>query len=248
MSSTHGFQVPNLSSIQTDLETFISYLSMVVNSYHECLHCGHVKQSAEAVRAHMIAKGHCMLDLSENSEYLDFWKEGEGEEGVEDTSDDYSDKPVESRGAQGSSIENTVLLSDTELRLASGVVATSRHGESSTATRAKKSRAARTQSAALDASLENPGPDHANQNDATSKPNRHTTRALALRSSMGLVGLSSSEVHALAVQQRKIDLSAFRARKKAQWTLEKMGNKVKQKHFKVGSMCRSGLFIDPTMF
>jgi pre-60S factor REI1 len=232
MSATHGFTIPNLSSIQTDLETFVSYLSLVLNNYHECLHCGHVNDSAEAVRAHMIATGHCMLDLEEGSEFLDFWDKSNGTDSDED---------------QDRAVGEAVLLSQTELRLPSGVVATSRHGESSTASRSKQVRAARKQTLAL-ATAGNTQAESSTIDSSRASRNRQPTQALALRSSMGLTGLSSSQLHSLAIEQRKIDLSAFRARNKAQWTLEKMGNRVKQKHFKVGSMCRSGLFIDPTMF
>ncbi|SMQ54075.1 unnamed protein product [Zymoseptoria tritici ST99CH_3D7] len=222
MSAAHGFTIPNLSTIQTDLETFVSYLSLVVNKYHECLHCGHVKHSAQAIRAHMSDKGHRRLDLSEDSEYLDFWDKSDGDD--DDEADEDGAKHSEGR---------TILLSNTELRLPSGEIVTSRHGEQPNAIRSKKTRVARQQSTALVASTEhNMKGDHEDPTSSSPKPTRDTSRALALRSSMGLTGLSDSQRHSLAVEQRKIDLSAFRARNKAQWTLEKVGNKVKQKHFR----------------
>ncbi|SMY27709.1 unnamed protein product [Zymoseptoria tritici ST99CH_1A5] len=222
MTAAHGFTIPNLSTIQTDLETFISYLSLVVNKYHECLHCGHVKHSAQAVRAHMSDKGHRKLDLSENSEYLDFWDKSDGEDDEEFEEDQMK------HDAGG-----TVRLSNTELRLPSGEIVTSRHGDQPNASRSKKARLSRQQSTALVASTQRNVEDSPDDSSATApKASRNTTRALALRSSMDLTGLSDSQRHSLAVEQRKIDLSAFRTRNKAQWTLEKMGNKVKQKHFR----------------
>ncbi|KJX94693.1 C2H2 finger domain protein [Zymoseptoria brevis] len=238
MTAAHGFIIPNLSTIQTDLETFVSYLSLVVNKYHECLHCGHVKHSAQAVRAHMSDKAHRKLDLSENSEYLAFWDKSD-----EEDDDEFEEDQMKHNAGQ------TVRLSSTELRLPSGEIVTSRQGDQPNASRSKKARLARRQATALAASTQH-NLDEIPDASSTSAPqvSRNTTRALALRSSMGLTGLSDSQRHSLAVEQRKIDLSAFRARNKAQWILEKMGNKAKQKHFRVGSICRSGLFIDPTMF
>ena len=63
-----------------------------------------------------------------------------------------------------------------------------------------------------------------------------------------VVGLTEAQRRALAVTHRRAKTTELRARTHAQWTLESMGNKVKQKHFKVGSICRSGICIDPTMF
>ena len=73
MKSSHGFQIPDSETLQTDLETFIAYLALVIHRYTSCLYCSHAKGSAEAVQAHMLAKGHCMLDLSPGSEFLEFW-------------------------------------------------------------------------------------------------------------------------------------------------------------------------------
>lgn len=184
----------------------------------------------------MLAKGHCMLDLSEGSEYLDFWEsETVDLEGTEATQTSYQ------------------LLSKTEMRLPSGAIATSREdAHSSTHHRPRRHLGGAETPKGVPSSS---GPSEEPLDDAVvidpehrdQKTVQKSGRTLAVRDQMGLTGLSDAERRSLAVSQRKIDLDALRARNKAQWTLEKMGNKVKQKHFVVGSPCRSGWFLDPCM-
>ena len=50
----HSFVVPPTDELTTDLDTFLSYLALVVDTAHTCLWCGSEKRSSEAVRAHML--------------------------------------------------------------------------------------------------------------------------------------------------------------------------------------------------
>lgn len=236
MAASHGLVLPDLPQLQTDLETLISYLHLVVADYCECLLCGSTKRSAQAARAHMLAKGHCMLNLSEGSEFLEFWEaETEDKEGP--------DAPQASHQ----------LLSKTEMRLASGAIVTSREdAHARTQYRARRFPKDEETPKGIPSSS---GPSEEPLDDAVVVDTEHRDqktvqkpgRTLAVRDQMGLTGLSDAERRSFAVSQRQIDLSALRARNKAQWTLEKMGNRVKQKHFVVGSPCRSGWFLDPCM-
>lgn len=232
MAATHGLVIPDVQELQTDVETLVSYLHLVVADYCECLFCGATKSSAQAARAHMVAKGHCMMNLSAGSEFLEFW---ESESSDTEKSDRYQ------------------LLSKTEMRLASGAIATSREDTQSN-TQSRPRRAPRNMEPAKgiptpSESSEEPKVDTMGGSiDHHDQPrSQRPSRTLAIRDQMGLTGLSDAQRQSLAVSQRKIDLSALRSRNKAQWTLEKMGNKVKQKHFVVGSPCRSGWFLDPVM-
>jgi pre-60S factor REI1 len=74
MQKHHSFFIPHLSSL-TSLPTFLSYLATLVHTYHECLHCGAVRGSREAVQMHMRARGHCRLDFAKESELWAFWEE-----------------------------------------------------------------------------------------------------------------------------------------------------------------------------
>ncbi|PPJ53083.1 hypothetical protein CBER1_11560 [Cercospora berteroae] len=229
MRQAHSFSVPNADALATDMDTFITYLALVVETYHSCLYCGHEKHSQEAVQAHMLDHGHCQLDLSKDSEYLEFWNR-ESEVAT----------PFHSAHAIPATVD--------DFRLASGQIISNRHAGRGSVLNFPK-RHSNPESCAL-ALI--PASSHrlsTSYSDLTpSSASDHKRRALARRDELGVVGLSDLQKRALAVTQRKAKTSEDRANNKARWALENMGNKVKQKHFSVGSMCRSGLFIDPTMF
>lgn len=237
MAICHGLVLPDLQNLQTDLETLLGYLGLVVGKYCECLFCGATKSSAHATRMHMLAKGHCMLNLSEGSEFLEFWE-------------------LESRDdpATETKYRDHQLLSKTEMRLASGAIATSRNEMTSGFQRRRRRPSKEDQSRSVELPTSEGSDRHISNvlESLSSSRQDHRqrqlpSRALSMRDQMGLVGLSDSQRRSLAISQRKVDLSALRSRNKARWTLEKMGNKVKQKHFVVGPPCRSGLFLDPVM-
>jgi len=71
--SSHGLHIPHVPCL-IDLGTFISYLGTLVLTYRECLYCGHTKGSVQGIRQHMVAKGHCMINLDAGSELLEFWE------------------------------------------------------------------------------------------------------------------------------------------------------------------------------
>ncbi|EME78462.1 uncharacterized protein MYCFIDRAFT_120848, partial [Pseudocercospora fijiensis CIRAD86] len=106
MSACHAFTIPHLQHLETDLGTFLAYLALVICHFHACLYCGQEKHSAEAVRRHMLTKGHCMLNLSPDSDFLDFWNSGDDE-----------------------NLGTSQRLSDQELRLQSGAMVFSKHAK-----------------------------------------------------------------------------------------------------------------------
>eukprot|EP00051_Salpingoeca_urceolata_P004503 m.65460 g.65460 ORF g.65460 m.65460 type:complete len:412 (+) comp13667_c0_seq2:619-1854(+) len=79
MSSAHSFFVPDLEFV-VDLPGLIQYLQMKVAEFFVCLTCngkGREFQSLEAVRKHMVDKGHTHVDYSDQgaleiAEYYDF--------------------------------------------------------------------------------------------------------------------------------------------------------------------------------
>ena len=228
MQRAHGFIVPNQDHLATDLETLITYLALVIDVYHACLLCGHEKHSPEAVRAHMQAKGHCQLDLSEGSEYLDFWTSHE---------DQADDQP------------QSISSIDGEFRLASGVIISTKSASRKSAKRYQNRKESPEQNDLVMSGTDLSFRTSRSCLDLTSSFQRDQTKqVLARRDASGIVGLTDGQKRSLAVAHRRAKTTEDRARNRAQWTLEKMGNQVKQKHFKVGSMCRSGIFIDPTMF
>ncbi|KAF4497653.1 TRI15- transcription factor [Fusarium agapanthi] len=68
MSTAHGFNIPFQEFLAIDLETLVSYLHFVINTYRECICCGTRRSTVEGIQHHMLAKGHCRFDISPETE------------------------------------------------------------------------------------------------------------------------------------------------------------------------------------
>ncbi|KAF5541718.1 hypothetical protein FMEXI_7826 [Fusarium mexicanum] len=73
MQTSHGFFVPYKQHLLVDLETLLRYLHLVIYEYRECIYCGTSRTTIQAVQQHMMGKGHCKFDVSEGSEFADFY-------------------------------------------------------------------------------------------------------------------------------------------------------------------------------
>ncbi|KAI1396440.1 c2h2 finger domain-containing protein [Hypoxylon fuscum] len=81
MAKAHGLFIPEQDRLTVDLDTFVSYLQLVIFGYFECLSCGVQKRSREAAQSHMIDKGHCRFDImAQDSEFRDFYDFGKDQE------------------------------------------------------------------------------------------------------------------------------------------------------------------------
>lgn len=82
MIKNHSFYIPDIEYL-TDIEGLLKYLTFKVSQAHICLHCngkGKSFRSIEAVRKHMIDKGHTMIGFEDGGEeeiapYYSFEKE-----------------------------------------------------------------------------------------------------------------------------------------------------------------------------
>lgn len=73
MSKSHGLQIES-AKLLVDPATLLAYFHFVIFVYHECLYCGTQRNTHQAVQQHMIAKGHCKYDITdEDSELRDFY-------------------------------------------------------------------------------------------------------------------------------------------------------------------------------
>lgn len=124
MLRAHGFSIPDQDHLAVDLETLLEYLDMVINVHAQCIHCFTQRATGEAARQHMLAKGHCVIDVSgEESEYRDFYdwqsshdeERGQQEEEVDSSSDERKEQT-----------EASVRLDDGTMRLASGKLVSNR--------------------------------------------------------------------------------------------------------------------------
>ncbi|KAF2109538.1 C2H2 type zinc-finger-domain-containing protein [Lophiotrema nucula] len=74
MLKRHGLFIEDKSKLIVEAETLLEYLHLIISTYCECIYCGTQRSSAQAIRQHMMGKGHCKFDLSRaDSEFRDFY-------------------------------------------------------------------------------------------------------------------------------------------------------------------------------
>ncbi|KAK5078703.1 hypothetical protein LTR64_002883 [Lithohypha guttulata] len=73
MSKAHGLHI-DTTNLLVDVTSLLAYFHLIISAYYECLYCGTQRNTREAVQQHMIAKGHCKYDITdENAELRDFY-------------------------------------------------------------------------------------------------------------------------------------------------------------------------------
>ena len=108
MLEVHGLYIPE-HALLVDLETLLSYCHLVISGYFECLYCGTQRNSANAVQRHMNDKGHCRIDVTDDSEFNEFFDP------------QLLQKADNERNATAEQLNSgPVLLDNTTLRLSSG--------------------------------------------------------------------------------------------------------------------------------
>lgn len=93
MHKQHGFFIPDIEYLK-DLKGLLTYVGLKVKRDFTCLYCNercHPFQSLEAVRKHMIAKGHCKLRYGDG---------GDDEDGDLEDFYDYSSSYLDADGKQ----------------------------------------------------------------------------------------------------------------------------------------------------
>lgn len=197
MRKSHGLFIPNPEGL-TDLASFLAYLHTVITAFHECLYCASIRSSPEGVRAHMRAKGHCMVNL-EGAKLGEFWEDREENE-----------KGKEEREAK---------RDEEKMALPGGKVVTKRDAarryrqhRPSMEVRARRRAIVEAESGAEAEEVPN--------NDRRVAVNGGTRE-------MGLIGLSDVERRSLRVVEKKMLKVEMRARNEYRSMVEKGGNKQK---------------------
>ncbi|ONK69590.1 uncharacterized protein A4U43_C05F24570 [Asparagus officinalis] len=93
MHKQHGFFIPDIEYLK-DPESLLTYVALKVKRDFMCLYCNercHPFQSLEAVRKHMVAKGHCKIRFGDG---------GDDEEAEYEEFYDYSSSYVDAEGKQ----------------------------------------------------------------------------------------------------------------------------------------------------
>lgn len=74
MSKNHGLYVET-KGLLVDVACLLAYFHLVITGCNECLYCGTLRDTREAVQQHMLAKSHCKYDISrEDAELRDFYE------------------------------------------------------------------------------------------------------------------------------------------------------------------------------
>jgi pre-60S factor REI1 len=204
MSSQHSLFIPSPSQLYS-LESFLSYLAVLIFEYHECLYCGQEKGSVNAVQTHMRDKGHCMIAMDGLDEFWD----------VDELAEDEIEESRE--GELGS--ESLRVSLGVETRLPSGVVVKSRHGNDSgeavskpikpsslrrVATHRKPKPAIDAASAPTQEShATNPQHGHLAMHHHNSS-DTHRNLATIPRTVRGLTGVSNQQIRTLQIQEKKM--------------------------------------------
>lgn len=205
MSKSHSFIIPYQKSLSVDFETLIWYLQFVIYGYRECILCGTRRSSVEAVKQHMIGKGHCRFDV--NGDLADFYDLSDSEKGVAEL----------------------VQPDDTTLRLPSGKIlshqahqAARPHGSRQSSEHSQQPPVAARLSAST--ALE--------RKDRKAGAITTLVSQLSTNDQRSLAHLSSAEQRSvLATRKKQLDM-ARREQRRAQVRVERLGNRTLMKHFK----------------
>ena len=215
MESTHGFRVPEIDKLQEGLEPLLWYLDLVINRFYSCLYCGHAKHSAEATRAHMLDKGHCMLDMSPESEYMEFWEQASEAVYAQDSHNE----------EDGNNEAQPRMISQDELALGSGRIIISRKNHLHSQRRNRLSRKNETSLVKVEQPEET-------VTDPTEQNASKDVQLLSNRDRMGLVGLSNAEQRLILATEKRIRSQSSRKWSARHWTTENLSTSIKRTVFK----------------
>ena len=217
MRTAHGMFIPDPEMV-AHLQTFVEYLATEVRAWHECLYCGATKPSTLSIQSHMRDKGHCVLNLDREPELLDFWESSAG---------------VNGEGAAPLEQGRLTNLSEMEIRFASGRVIGSRHATAETKKASRKRVLAAPTTRAVP-----PGSEDAESSPMAVGPHLASSRQLARREEMSMLGVSVQQRQALVLAEKKAQRSEAVARRAREWVYAKGANA--QKYDQVDNQMKMG--------
>lgn len=85
MTRAHSFFIPDAEHL-IDIESFLSYLFIIVSELNQCLFCGSLKGSKTGTQGHMRDKGHCRINTDDDENGFEEFYEfsDDSEEEIED--------------------------------------------------------------------------------------------------------------------------------------------------------------------
>ncbi|KAH6887608.1 C2H2 type zinc-finger-domain-containing protein [Thelonectria olida] len=189
MKTTHGLTIPYRDNLAVEPATLIWYLHLVIFAYHECISCGTRRRTVEGVQQHMLDKGHCRFEISdETMEFYDL------------------------EGIKGHATGSLVRPDEDSLRLPSGSVISHRNQTSSSKPRPpnRRTTSGQDQGALLS---------HASSDALTTKDRKDTALAsqlsrLSVKDQQSLIHLPDSAQRSFLVQRKKeIDVARRKERR-----------------------------------
>jgi pre-60S factor REI1 len=218
MHKTHGLFIPDPENL-IDMESFLSYLYIIINSFQECIYCGSQKANSEAVRSHMRDKGHCVLSFEGDAGLELFWEQDE---------DDVS-------GVENQFEKLTMKGDENEMRLPSGKTL----GHRSQARTTRQIRPARStcpvQEGELTSGSRRAGAITDGSTSVGTTADPRTGRQVVTRAhgGFGLIGVSQLQRRALMATEKVALKAERRARNRYEGLVEKQSNRTYQVTYKV---------------
>lgn len=206
MKTTHSFKIPYQSHLTVDLETLIWYLHFIIFTYRECIGCGTRRRTVEGLQQHMVDKGHCRVELSD--EMLEFY---------------------DLEGLKGYGTGTTIAVDSDSLRLASGKILSHRAASSARPRH-------RTLSPEENDNHQESLPGHAQSDVLSTRDRRDAALAsqlarLSIKDQQSLMHLPSSEQRSFLLQRKKEMNTVQRMERKMRLKTERLSNKTMMKHF-----------------
>ncbi|KAK8113357.1 hypothetical protein PG984_013883 [Apiospora sp. TS-2023a] len=245
MQKSHGLFIPYQESLIVDLETLFKYLHLVISEYRECIQCGTTRSTVQAVQQHMTGKGHCRFDVSEDSEFAEFYDFSEPEDGEEgDDEAEEESSPDESKAATSSSSHTKPILADEDsLRLPSGKIISRQSSPGQTGPsftqqfrrRTRKPLASQLEfsEAKSDSNEKGEGSESDSQRDnstqALTKREKRERAAVTHQLASMSAGDRNTLIHLPAAEQRSILATQLRHQEKAQKEEKRQRTKVDRK-------------------
>ncbi|KAI5458329.1 C2H2 type zinc-finger-domain-containing protein [Mariannaea sp. PMI_226] len=191
MRATHGFTIPYQANLAVESVTLIWYLYFVISSYHECISCRTRRRTIEGVQQHMLDKGHCRFEMSD--EMMEFY---------------------DLEGVRGPNAESLVRPDEESLRLPSGSIISHRH-QTPSSTKQRSPNRQTTSSEAGQEAL----PGHAPSDVLTTRDSKAVALAaqlsrLSAKDQQSLIHLPESAQRSLLVQRKKEFDTARRAERR----------------------------------
>lgn len=207
METSHSLRIPYKNDLSVDLETLIWYLHFVINVYQECIYCGTRSRTVQGIQQHMVDKGHCRVELSD--EMLEF----------------YDLEGIKKKGS-----ENAVSVDSETLRLSSGRLLSHR-----TAPSVRQPRTS-TQDDKQDQDNQASLPVNGSSDALATKDKKYVALAsqlarLSVRDQQSLIHMSSSEQRSFLLQRKRELDTVQRAERKMRLKTERLSNRTMMKHF-----------------